>query len=365
MRSSSLESLLRPDLSTSRRGFLGGAAVATAGLALSSTLAAPRTALARLAESRRDDRAPTDLDTKFATVLPINTWQGGGAWAIISKWGETFTLCNSGIISGKDAVIIVDGFNTPGGSQWAARMAKQLTGRDPTHVIVTHYHFDHTDGLSGYLALQNPPMIISTAKTRELLASHGVTGGGNLMFQPPASPIKGLKRSVQVCVLPDTIIEDASKPLTIDIGGRSVTLRDRAGHTLSDLNVEIPNGGKDGQKIVYAGDMIFNKVFPVYLDAIPSALRSNVAEVIAEDAGKSIIVPGHGGLTTGADLKPFLALIDYITEAAKKTFAAGTPAKAAAATFTLPPDLKDYTPGNPFFVELAFQAVYRELAPGK
>jgi len=162
-------------------------------------------------------------------------------------------------------------------------------------------------------------------------------------------------------VLPDTVIEDYTQPLNINIGGKTITLRDRCVHTPSDLNIEIASGGKDGQKIVYTGETIFNKIFPVYLDALPQALRSNVAEVISEDGGKNIIIPGHRAPTTGADLRPFLALIDHIAEASRKAHTTGTPAKADAEAFTVPPELKDYTPSNPLIGQLTMDAMHRQL----
>lgn len=348
-------------LQPTRRAFLGGASVLGASLAFAGIGAATGPAIASGRRGGPAHLQPEELDTKFATIVPINTWAGGGVWAVISKWGQTTTLCNGGIIAGKDAVIIIEGFNTAAGSQWTARMCKQLTGRDPTHVIISHYHFDHVDGLGGYFALAQTPSIISTSTTRDLMAKRGTTGGGTLFGPPPASKFPGLKTSAGRCVLPDAVIEDSSKPLTIDIGGKNVALRERAGHTASDLNVEIDDGGPDDEKIVFTGDMIFNKIFPVYLDAKPKVLRANVAEVIGERGGKNIIVPGHGVLTTGAELKPFVELIDYIAEAGAKAKAAGQSAKEAAAAFKVPDSLKDYTPGNPLFAQLALEATYREI----
>lgn len=351
---------------TSRRAFLGGATVLGAGLALAGFSTSPRSALARL-NARAPEPAPAvplpadAVDTKFATLIPINTWSGGGVWAIISKWGQPATLCNGGIIAGRDAVVVVEGFNSFAGSQWAARLARQLTGRDPSHVIISHYHFDHVDGLGGYLALPEPPSIISTPATRQRMAQRGMAGGGTLFSPAPAAKFPGLSTSAGRCLLPDAVVEDPSKPLTIDLGGKLVTLRERSGHTDSDLNIEIDAGGKDGQRVVFAGDMIFNKVFPVYLDAKPRALRANVAEVIAHDGGRSIVVPGHGALTTGAELKPFVELIDHLSAAGAKAKAAGLSAKDAAAAYAVPESLKDYTPSNPMFTQLAFDAIYREL----
>lgn len=347
----------RPTALASRRSFLGGAAALGAGLAVAGSMTMPR----RAAAGVRAIGQPIEMDTKFATVVPINSWLGGGVWAIVSKWGPTFTLCNGGIIAGKDAVVLIDGYNTLGGAQWAAEMAKKLTGRDVTHVIVTHYHSDHTDGLSGYLALREPPLIVSTQATRDLMAKRGAAGGGNLFFPAPESTVAGLKRSVARCVLPDTVMADSKTPLTIDIGGKTIVLRERSGHTPSDLTIEVEGAGKDGETVIYAGDLVFNKVFPVYLDALPKAWHTHVSEVVASGGGKSVIVPGHGQVTTADEIRPLLGVFEAIAAAAAKAHASGTSAQQAAKGFVMPESLKEYATDNAVFVQLAFEASYREI----
>lgn len=353
-----------PSIDPGRRRVLRAAWAVPAGAVLASAVGARVRGL-------EPASAPTDagtgpVETKFASLLPLSTWPGGGAWAIISKWGQTTTLCNGGIIVGREAVMIVEGFYTPAGAQWAARTARQLSGRDPTHVVVSHYHFDHADGLSGYLALPVPPAILSTVTTRRSIADRGARGGGNLLFPAPESGVPGLQRSLALCVVPDTVIEDGVGPLTLNLGGRSVVLREREGHTDSDLCVELPGAGPAGEKIVFAGDLVFNRVFPVYLDARPSVLRRNVAELAADDGGKNIIVPGHGPLTTGAGLGAFIELIDELMRAGAAAHAEGLSAKEAAERYVLPDKFKgDYTPSNPLFVELAFRAAYKEIEAPK
>ena len=43
------------------------------------------------------------------------------------------------------------GVSTADGAQWLAGKARELTGRWPTHVALTHYHSDHANGVAGYL----------------------------------------------------------------------------------------------------------------------------------------------------------------------------------------------------------------------
>ena len=67
-----------------------------------------------------------------------------GVWAVISTplkdGGRHFTTTsNGGIVAGRDGVLVVEGFYTAEGGAWLAEQARRLTGREPTHVVVTHY----------------------------------------------------------------------------------------------------------------------------------------------------------------------------------------------------------------------------------
>ncbi|MEO7965606.1 MAG: MBL fold metallo-hydrolase, partial [Gemmatimonadaceae bacterium] len=73
-----------------------------------------------------------------------------GVWALISTpLTDPTTVSNGGIIAGRNGVLAIEGFNTPKGAQWIAEQALALTGKRPSHVIVTHYHADHANGVAG------------------------------------------------------------------------------------------------------------------------------------------------------------------------------------------------------------------------
>src|SRR6476620_4377128 len=97
-------------------------------------------------------------------------------WALISTplGGDRTTLSNGGIIAGRSGVIAIEGFNQPAGAAWLGAKARDLTGRWPTHVVVTHYHADHANGVAGYIFADNAsskpqPSVRTTARTRELV----------------------------------------------------------------------------------------------------------------------------------------------------------------------------------------------------
>ena len=47
-------------------------------------------------------------------------------------------------------MLLIEGFMTPKGAAWQSALAEKLTGRPPTHVVLTHFHPDHSAGVAGY-----------------------------------------------------------------------------------------------------------------------------------------------------------------------------------------------------------------------
>ena len=129
--------------SVSRRSFLSGSTGCAAHL-VSSLAAAPAEARHRFARPQKGEivaREPFGRIEKLAD----------GIWALVSTPLEArTTLSNGGIVAGSDGVLVIEGFASVEGAQWMAARALELTGQRPTHVVLTHYHGDHSAGLAGY-----------------------------------------------------------------------------------------------------------------------------------------------------------------------------------------------------------------------
>src|SRR5260221_6029121 len=95
---------------------------------------------------------------------------GDGVWALVSTplGGDRTTLSNGGIIAGRNGLLAIEGFNQPQGAQWLAAKARELTGRWPTHIVLTHYHADHANGVAGYLAGRETPLRRTTPRAPAL-----------------------------------------------------------------------------------------------------------------------------------------------------------------------------------------------------
>lgn len=260
---------------------------------------------------------------------------GPGVWAVVStplagpRGSDSWrTVCNGGIIAGRNDVFLLEAFTTPEGARWAVETATRLAGRRPTLALVTHYHGDHTTGIPAY-ATDTPAIPVrSTATTRQLLQGK----------EP----------------LPEPVIPEA-QPSEIDLGGRVVRITPRSGHTASDVTVEVSD-----PPVVFCGDLVWKGMFPNYRDATPSKKATSVRALLS--AGDAVYVPGHGELARRSDIERYLTLLDDVGEKVQAAIAAGAPLDQAADAYRLPAGFTDWVMFSPTYFRVAFQAWARELS---
>ena len=334
-------------MSCCRRDFLKGTVGSALGCSAYTSLflsALPAGLRQTFATDEKDVTVHTE---DFARIEKL----GEGVWAIISTpQGGLTTMSNGGIIAGRNDVMLIEGFYSPAGAAWAASMCRELTGRAPHYVVLTHYHYDHSNGLSGYLMDGEGPSIVSTLKTRnELLRFHGEQEG----HSDEGSPIRTTGQKI---LLPDTLLPDDLDEHTVDLGNRTVKLIACNGHTLSDMCVEL-----NDPPVTFGGDLIWNRMFPYYGDAIPSRLTKTCRKIMSDT--KRAFVPGHGPLTHGNDAVNYIALLDLVEQEARKAIAAGRPAEQAWQDFKIPPSLGEWGLFRPDVARFAFEAWERELKP--
>jgi len=324
-----------------RRDFLRGALGCGAYtiLALAATEATTRKAFAQ------QTTGEIAAQTKFASVEKV----ADRAWAVISTptAGDFTTLSNGGIIAGDNGVLVIEGFQTPKGASWLSGVAKDLTGRAPTHVALTHFHGDHCAGIKGYFSGDDGPTVVTTAGTRSRLDADG--------GQPSSIEPSGLALVDSEIGKPDAILPDSHGQAELDLGGRTVRLNARVGHTASDMTIEI-----DDPKITFCGDLFFNAIFPNYMDAKPSALTTTCKSLFA--TSDTTFIPGHGSVASHQDIANYLALLNHVEESARNAQDAGTPPAESAGAFKVPDSLGNWFVFAPNFYQNAFEAWHRELS---
>ncbi len=199
---------------------------------------------------------------------------------------------NIGASVGEDGIVIVDDQFAPLADKIQAAL-KGITDKPVRFVINTHWHFDHTGG-NPYFAKQGT--IIAQENVRERLES-----GGTLL----GTEVKPAARE-------DLPIVTFNDRLTVHLNGEDI----RAIH--------FPHGHTDGDSVIFftqshvvhMGDDFVTYGFPfIDLESGGSA-RGMIAaceKVLATLPPETKLIPGHGALSTVADLKPYVAMLKEAT----------------------------------------------------
>ncbi len=309
-----------------RREFLAGAGSCAVQLGL--VVAAPPFFTRRV--WARQERFPVVASEPWGRIEHV----ADGIWAVVSTPLEDgTTLCNGGIVAGRAGVLVIEAFGSDAGAAWVYDQAARLAGGPPTHVLLTHYHSDHTAGLRG-VARDESIEVLATDRTRDLTEERN----------------RGAAREI----LDRVTVLDGRRPTEIDLGDRSLIVVPRRGHTSSDVTIEMPD-----DSLVFSGDLVWNAMFPNYIDAEPSRLTREVR--LLRSQGASVYVPGHGPLATADDLDVYLGLLDDVERAAREAIKRGITAEEAGAGYRLPAGLESWTLFDPGYFARAIGKWMEEL----
>lgn len=199
---------------------------------------------------------------------------------------------NIGVSAGEDGVVLVDDQFAPLAPQILDAVQKLGKG-DPTFVINTHFHGDHTGG--------NPQFgksahIVAHENVRKRLASQQERRGQ--VIEPM------VKEGLPVFTFRESV--------SLHLNGEEIrVVHFPTGHTDGDSVVFFT-----GANVVHMGDHYFNGRFP-YVDAASGGdvqkYAENVGAVLERVKEDTKIIPGHGALSNASELKVFhRTLVDTI-----------------------------------------------------
>jgi glyoxylase-like metal-dependent hydrolase (beta-lactamase superfamily II) len=339
--------------SFSRRSFLAGASSLGAIYAYSKIAPLPVLAQA-LPNDPRIAQQPI-ADKGFALVRKI----GDGAYATISDRTKGMqTRSNGGFLVGRDAALLIEGFQTPTGASFQVETLRTVTKAPIRMAINTHWHFDHTCGNSFYTASEIPVWAhakaasyiqdkfshwhaedlatflapwnkrVSEAKT-DAQREHAKSDieGVSSLFEPVRDSVLGL---------PTVPLDPAKFPVNIDLGGLNVVLETYIGHTDTDLIIRVPD-----QNIVYTGDLLVNAQYPTNINGYPTPWRATLAKLTSFDK-KTIFVPGHGQICGQKELAAMRDIFDDMAAQGEKLYKAGVPVEEAVERYVVPARYKDF-----------------------
>jgi cyclase len=235
---------------------------------------------------------------------------GRGVHAVIAK-PDRGAVGNAAVIDLGEETLVVDTHVSLAAAR-ELRAAAELTGRPARWVLNTHWHGDHVLGNAEFA----DATIVSTARTRELIATVGVdrlatqkeslerdlpaeverlrAAGdeeGAALLEGQAPELRGVTHR-----LPDETFEEE----WARGGVRAVTFG--GGHTESDAFVLVPDAG-----VLVAGDLVVVGMQPWAGHGDPAAWAAILERLLELDW--ETVVPGHGPVS-GREVVP--PLRDYV-----------------------------------------------------
>jgi cyclase len=195
---------------------------------------------------------------------------------------------NIGVSVGEDGIVIVDDQFAPLAEKIQAAL-KSITDKPVRFVINTHWHFDHTGG-NAYFQKQGP--IIAQENVRERMKTGGEAAGMKI----PPTPKEAL---------PIITFNDRA---TVHLNGEDIrAIHFPHGHTDGDAVIFFPQSN-----VVHMGDDFVTYGFPfIDLESGGSArgMIAAVEKVMTTVPADAKVIPGHGPLSTVADMKPYVAML--------------------------------------------------------
>jgi glyoxylase-like metal-dependent hydrolase (beta-lactamase superfamily II) len=341
----------------SRRAFVAGSSTFAAFRAIAKFFPLPALAAGLQADSRLSQTVV--VDKGFASVRKI----GNGLYATISDTSKGIqTMCNGGFLTGKDSALLLEGFVTPAGAAFQMDALRSVSQVAIKAALDTHYHFDHSNGNAFYGA-NNVPIWAHAAVARRISENYSPMQGAekSAVLAPLEARVRDAKNDLQkqhlqgdvamltnvynlvnatVLGLPNHPIDPTKLPMTIDLGGLSATIEHFPGHSGTDLIVRVPD-----QHVVYAGDLIFNGMYPYCFDekATISGWRATLRTFSSWDKD-TLFVPGHGQICGQDGITLLSSVFDDIAEQAEKMYKAGVPVQDAADQYAAPDKFKNFPP---------------------
>ncbi|TXR47039.1 MBL fold metallo-hydrolase [Phyllobacterium endophyticum] len=275
---------MKSEHTLSRRGFclccIGAATFAASGGWMS-----PRQAYAEargLVSLIKDSAAKSAITThKLRSNITILEGSGG----------------NVAVLGGKDGLVMVDAGISVSRTQMTKTLA-ELSSEPVTHLINTHWHFDHADG-NAWLGAGGAK-IIAHENTRKYLSQVQRVEDWDYNFLP-LQP-SGVPRHV------------FSREHSLTLNGETLALK-HYGPAHTDGDISVMFGGAD---VLHVGDTYWNGIYPFIdystggsIDGMIAASEANLSTT----TDKTIIIPGHGKpVSNRAELQEFRDMLVAIRE---------------------------------------------------
>lgn len=290
---------------------------------------------------------PPLMDRGFATVEKL----ADGVYVTIAHPGKgSQCLSNGGILVGRERTLLVEGHFQPAGAALEIEAAGMLSKAPILAAVNTHFHLDHTFGNQGYVQ-RNIPIMAHSSAPGLMKAQYGDLKGVDkaALMKPLQNKISEASDPVEKKRLESDLGADQwmyqaidattlayptelliGESRQIELGGLTVVIESHPGHTPTDLIIRIPD-----HDIVFTGDLLFYRDYPVTIDADMRAWRK-ILDIFNGYGSKMRFVPGHGPVCGVDIVREQIDVADDLQAQAEKMKRAGIPLGEAKRRYNVP-----------------------------
>lgn len=219
-----------------------------------------------------------------AVRVSASSWYVEGVSALGSADNRNF-ISNAGFVVTESGVVVIDALGSPQLARELMQEIRRVTGKNVTHVIVTHYHADHIYGLQEFK--RAGARIIAHRGALEYLNSEIAASRLAASRTDLAPWIDAHTRLVPA----DEWIDGPHEMVVGGIGLRLIPVG--PAHTPEDLVVFVPS-----EKVLFAGDLVFRGRIPFVGQARSGEWIQALDRMLQLNA--QAVVPGHGPLSRSA-----------------------------------------------------------------
>jgi glyoxylase-like metal-dependent hydrolase (beta-lactamase superfamily II) len=244
-------------------------------------------------------QAPATPAVVLRQVSP-SAWFVQGESALGSPANRNF-ISNAGVVATPAGAVVIDALGSPQLARELIAEVRRVTGKQVTHVVVTHYHADHIYGLQEFK--RAGARIVAHKAALEYLNSDTARSRLDVSRQDLAPWI-----DAQTQLVPAD--EWITGPRELVVGGVRLLLRPVGpAHTPEDTVVFLPS-----DKVLFAGDLVFRGRVPFVGQADSRHWITALNVVLGFDA--AVVIPGHGPMSTSAreDMELTRDYLSYLRE---------------------------------------------------
>jgi glyoxylase-like metal-dependent hydrolase (beta-lactamase superfamily II) len=266
--------------------------------------------------------------------------------------------CNSPVFVERGGIVVVDTHSKPSAARALIRQIREEIADLPIrHVIVTHFHYDHSQGTAAFASLAPRPEIHATEDNARLLREQGAARAAKMVEsarkRTDNPELQAFVREMEGYepVIPDETFRGRSLAgsLQLFVPGR--------GHTASDLCCWNP-----AARVLAVADLVVGFV-PGMDDGYPLEWPATLDTL--DRTPFDILLSGHGPVQHGHDrLRQQKAYIEELIARCREMKSRRLALEDAQAALT-PDRLASYDHGG--YGEFVHQTMarYRPLAPGE